>query len=640
MRCSAGFGMTGMVFRRFVQRYIAFVAVLMSLWMASTASGQAAPIALSSASGEIDLAGKVQYLADASGKLTIADVRQRTGEFKTWPASADLNFGYQGRVYWIRLPFVANQDAPHDWVLEVAYPPLGNVDVYLADGKVLHGGANVPYTSRPVGHRNHVFRFQPAALPAASPAQDDKAAKAAPVTELLMRVESETTGLIPVRLRSEQVFHNYNTNSMFAMGLYYGLLFALGAYNLMLFVALRSAAFGYYVLWIVALAGGVAGLNGVAAQYVWRDWGEGNIVVLPVFLLASNACAILFSRNFLDSRRNFPTFDRLLLVLGWYSLIACLLTPLLPLRLAIQGMSITAITVTSMLIGLAVVSVRRGVPSARYYLAAWIVLLLGSLLTAMRNFGLVPNMFISQYGLQLGSAFEMLLLSFALAARFNELKRAREEAMRQHEAELESRVHERTAELAATNVRLADSEAQLRALANQDALTGLANRRHFAEVLEVAIAQTSRMNASMAVLLIDLDGFKPVNDRHGHAAGDKVLETVAARLRAAVRAHDVAARIGGDEFAVVLSAPQTQADAERVGMKLVEVISAPIALGTPDGESVTVGASVGVVLTGAATTTADALMAQADAAMYAAKAAGRGHVQVYGTQIGTLTAAA
>jgi hypothetical protein len=106
------------------------------------------------------------------------------------------------------------------------------------------------------------------------------------------------------------------------------------------------------------------------------------------------------------------------------------------------------------------------------------VLLVGSIPTALCNFDVMPNIFISQYGLQLGTALEMLLLSFALAARFDEMKRAKEAAQaetlavaRQHDAELVQRVSERTAELTATNARLAESEARLHDLAHHDALT-------------------------------------------------------------------------------------------------------------------------------------------------------------------------
>ncbi|MBL8519998.1 MAG: diguanylate cyclase [Betaproteobacteria bacterium] len=583
-------------------------------------SDPAPPIRLAPDTREADMAGRILVLEDPGSTLNLESARKRRNEFVAYPGTADLNFGYRGQTYWLRLPLEVEPGAAREWLIEIAYPPLESVTVYLPDETQLQGGSRVPFSERIVAHRNHVFPFR------LQPVGQHRE------VEILIRVSSQTTGLIPVRLRSSAAFHDYNLESYWAMGLYYGLLFSLGLYNLLLCVALRSAVYGYYVLWVLSLAGGVAALNGVGAQFLWSDSPAANVWSLPVSLLASNACAVLFSRRFLDTPGNFPRFDRLLATLMYVSLAGTLTAVAFPLRWAIQGMSFMALMVTGTLIVLAVLSVRRGVPSAHYYLAAWIVLLVGSFLTAMRNFGWFPNMFISQHGLQLGSACEMLLLSFALAARFNQLKRANEDAQaraldaaRRHEAELESRVAERTAELGATNARLAESEAQLRELAHHDPLTGLPNRLRFAEHLQAALARSQRQHASLALMLIDLDGFKPINDRNGHAAGDTVLRAVAARLREGIRAGDFAARIGGDEFVVVLEAPQYLADAVRSGEKLLASLAGPIDFG---GLVLHVGASVGLALSHAAQD-ADELLRQADAAMYRAKSGGRGRVCVH-----------
>jgi diguanylate cyclase (GGDEF)-like protein len=573
-------------------------------------------ITLSAAAGDVDLVGKVRYLKDESGALSFADVQARAAEFAAYPASADLNFGYRGRVYWVALPVTLAADAPRDWWLEIGYPPLEYVRFYAPDGTVMEGGARVPFSQRVVAHRNHVF---PVTFP-----------PDAQTATLYVRVQSDTTGLIPVRLRSAGAFHHNNVSSYMVMGVYYGLLFALGAYNLMLFVALRSAVFGYYVLWVIALAGGVAALNGVGSQFLWRDWTEASIAALAASLLASNALGVQFSRVFLETRTHFPRFDRLLVAVGVIGIVGALLTFVLPLRIGIQFMSVTALATTSVLIALAVAAVRRSVPSAGYYLIAWIVLLVGAGLSALRNFGLVPNMFISQYGLQIGSAFEMLLLSFALAARYNALKRANDEAQanllaaaRRQEAELEERVTARTLELAQTNTRLAESEARLRDLAHHDPLTGLPNRLRFAEQLNASLMRAAASGSDAAVLLLDLDGFKPVNDTFGHAAGDAVLQAVAARLRDVLRAEDFAARLGGDEFVVVLDAPQTQDHVWRVAEKLIAAIDVPVQHGK---DAVKVGVSIGIAMGHADTSV---LLRQADAALYRAKLQGRGRAEVF-----------
>lgn len=171
--------------------------------------------------------------------------------------------------------------------------------------------------------------------------------------------------------------------------------------------------------------------------------------------------------------------------------------------------------------------------------------------------------------------------------------------------------------------RLADA---LRYQATHDALTGLYNRSQFMGMLEVAVAKTSRSGQACAVLLLDLDDFKGVNDSHGHGAGDLVLMEVAARLRATLRAGDVIARLGGDEFGVLL-ADLTDADmAASVAHKLLHTLVQPCRV---DAFEVVPGGSIGISQCPADADDPTTLMRYADLAMYAAKAAGRSGVAAY-----------
>lgn len=163
-------------------------------------------------------------------------------------------------------------------------------------------------------------------------------------------------------------------------------------------------------------------------------------------------------------------------------------------------------------------------------------------------------------------------------------------------------------------------EAELRRLAGQDALTGLANRRGFAAAAEPLFAASAADGASLSLLMLDIDRFKAINDRHGHQAGDSVLAEVAARIRACLRAEDVAARLGGEEFAIALPGlkqPAAMAVAERIRRA---VAAAPVE--TAAGP-VPVTASLGVAQRTAADDGLQALLQRTDRALYAAKAAGR-----------------
>jgi diguanylate cyclase (GGDEF)-like protein/PAS domain S-box-containing protein len=160
------------------------------------------------------------------------------------------------------------------------------------------------------------------------------------------------------------------------------------------------------------------------------------------------------------------------------------------------------------------------------------------------------------------------------------------------------------------------SQAELQRLAFRDGLTGLPNRIRLEERLTVAIADSKRYGDLLAMAYIDLDQFKPVNDRYGHAVGDIVLVEIGRRLREEVREQDIVARLGGDEFVVVFPRLTSHAETEQLAQRLVDRVREPI---LADGRVVSVDASVGLAFFDAATDDARRLLVKADVAMYAAK---------------------
>jgi len=167
-----------------------------------------------------------------------------------------------------------------------------------------------------------------------------------------------------------------------------------------------------------------------------------------------------------------------------------------------------------------------------------------------------------------------------------------------------------------------EREAAMHRLAHEDALTGLPNRRLLEDRLNQALLRTRRSGGSLAVLLIDLDGFKQVNDAHGHGAGDRVLIEVARRLLAGVRASDTVSRLGGDEFVIVLDSPVAQDVVARIAEQLVDAIAQPIEF--KPGVTLAVTASIGVSIAPVDGVEGELLLRHADEAMYGAKSAGRG----------------
>jgi diguanylate cyclase (GGDEF)-like protein/PAS domain S-box-containing protein len=171
------------------------------------------------------------------------------------------------------------------------------------------------------------------------------------------------------------------------------------------------------------------------------------------------------------------------------------------------------------------------------------------------------------------------------------------------------------------------AQAQLEHQATHDPLTGLPNRNMFQELGEQALARAQREGTTVAVLFLDLDRFKPVNDTRGHATGDILLVRLATRLRKTVRAGDLVSRFGGDEFVVLCEHPAGAKEMLELAGRLIDIVSEPTEI---DGQEIQVGASVGIAIGAGGRVTVDSLLRDADAALYRAKEQGRGRAMLFG----------
>ncbi len=184
---------------------------------------------------------------------------------------------------------------------------------------------------------------------------------------------------------------------------------------------------------------------------------------------------------------------------------------------------------------------------------------------------------------------------------------------------IESQLSESCAALAAVRAELAEariSERRAQHVAQHDGLTALPNSAHFRRRLDDALGAGQLGGPALAVLFLDLDDFKPINDCHGHDTGDELLRIVARRLSGAVRADDIVCRLGGDEFACLLSQPMEHAQLSRLARQLFDAVSAPLQVGTLE---LSVRPSIGIAVCPNDGDTTAALLQRADAAMYRAK---------------------
>lgn len=198
---------------------------------------------------------------------------------------------------------------------------------------------------------------------------------------------------------------------------------------------------------------------------------------------------------------------------------------------------------------------------------------------------------------------------------------------------LEHHVADRTQDLVRANQQLRDemeqrerTQATIAHLAHHDALTGLGNRLQFHKQLGDALAQRARHGGDLAVLFIDLDGFKAINDSLGHATGDAVLKHLASRLRNSLRETDRIGRLGGDEFAVIQFCNEQPREAAALAARLIDVVKTPFSI---DDHRLVLGASIGIAIADGEYRDAERLLRAADLAMYRAKADGRGQFRFF-----------
>ena len=576
-----------------------------------SAALHARPVELPAGIDQLSLTPHLQYRHDSESadRLQDAFAQVRDGRFQPVPGG-DAAFGFQRGAFWFHATVVNRNHDEQRWLLVQEYPLSDRLDVWIryADGRTLHqaGGDHLPFDARSVRYRHPNFRLD---LPPDEP------------VELLVRVESESSMQVPLELYTPGAFTELSRDAQLAIGLYYGILLALFFYNLVLWISLRDASYFWYLFHITAFGLVLFTLNGLGFEYLWPDWPWLADRSVPLSICLALIGMNQFTRNFLELPQRWPAGNvASLTVIGFFVLFG-IASLWLPYRIATPVAALAVLVGIAWIVAATVRVVRLGYQPAQLLLLAWGMFLLGTAVFTLLAFGVLPKTFFTEYGVQIGSALEMLLLSIALGYRYASLRNENERIAGEAQVMLERKVAQRTREVRNALLQLEEAHARLHESSRRDGLTGLFNRTWFHEAFDRMVAEGRESRRPVSLLMIDLDHFKAINDHHGHLAGDECLRWASARIKGALGEDALLARFGGEEFVAALPGHdlhQAVAVAEAVRQALTAG-SCPV-----QDAAIRVTASIGVhTINAGALDDVDEAYEIADRAMYVAKANGR-----------------
>lgn len=403
---------------------------------------EAAVVTIGAGELQRNLGTDIDFLIDKSHALTIRDVAALPDSAFTPSLRATPNFSFSPHHFWLRLRVHWQEADRVSYTLWQQYPLTDHFTLYRPDGRGGYSasatGDKLPFKHRELPTRAFGFRLTP------HPGQTDTyflELHGAGTINIDLQLSSEASGIASTETRH------------LLLGFYYGALIALLLYNLVLFFTLRESIYLYYTLYVSGLGLSFFDVNGLGFRYFWPDtiWMNTGFLMFTFISLFAQA---QFTRKFLDLRREWPLLDKFFLAFIVINGMAFISVFFADDRYLFPSSQYIAFVIVVLCLIAGVRQWHRGYQAARYFTIASGCYVSGILLYVLQNFGVLPTSTLTNYAVQIGSSFELVLFSFALADRINHMKEknnALEAASRrqliEHNRTLEFKVRERTQDL-------------------------------------------------------------------------------------------------------------------------------------------------------------------------------------------------
>lgn len=547
------------------------------LWLSCTAALAATVNLAVPVSGP--LGTSMSLLEEYGPPLPIEEAIRRHAHGAFRPGTQAVpDFGIGARPVWAHLAVDNPGTQPLPRILQLGTTWIDRLDLYLVrDGQVvrhLQAGDGHARLQRPVAGMGYLFdvEFAPG------------------TTAIYVRAATPDPLSLPLVLMTAQDADTHRHWQNYTYGALYGFLLALIAYNALLYAGLRERSHLDYAIYLGTFMLLNIAYTGHGYALLWPDAGELQRYVILVLMLLFGCTGTRFAARFLALHRHAPPLARWVRIYcagGFALMLAAILADRQDLAALLAF--VFALFFVFGMVALGVFAVRQRLDAAWYFLAAVAWGMCGALVTNLAVWGVLPYNAWTYRALEIGLLIEATLLALAVTHHVRVQQRARQTAEE---------------------------------LARIDPLTGLFNRRAFIEQGGQALATAQRSDRPLSLVIIDIDHFKSINDRFGHAVGDQAIQAVARLLQDTCRRGDVVARWGGEEFILLL--PETNRSqatflAERLRQKIEET---PLRTGDT---AITLTASMGVAARDRHPSL-DTLVSEADSQLYRAKECGRNRV--------------